>query len=134
MKKVYSALLSMLLVVCLLGTVCAEAPATMPIVQEKINLTCYAVQSPQGGIANEAATWKLYEEMTNIHIDFVDVPQDTAAETLSTLLGSGELPDILLGFSISSNDMIKYGSAGLFADLTDALDENADYFNQVLTQ
>ena len=134
MKKVYSALLSLLLVLCLMGTVSAEAPADMPIVQEKINLTCYAVQSPQGGIANEAATWKRYEEMTNIHIDFVDVPQDTAPETLSTLLGSGELPDILLGFSISSNDMIKYGSAGLFADLTDVLDENAYYFNKVLEQ
>ena len=131
MKRILVTLLALMLTLTLLGGAFAEG---MPIVEEKINLTCYAVQSPQGGVANDMITWKRYEEMTNIHIDFVDVPQDTASETLSTLLISGELPDILLGFGITSNDMIKYGSAGLFADLTDALAENAPNFNKVLEQ
>ena len=124
MKRILATLLCAVLAFSTVGTALAQEPA-MPIVQEKINLVGYAVQSPQGGVANEMATWKKYEEMTNIHIDWVDVPQDTADTTLSSLLNSGDLPDIMLGFGITPNDLTKYGGAGLLADLTGVIPKDA---------
>lgn len=134
MKRILSVLLSLMLVLSLAGSALAETLSTFPIVEEPIKLTAYAVQSPQGGVANEMLTLKKYAEMTNIQIDWVDVPQDTAADTLSLLLASGDLPDFLYGFSISANDMIKYGSAGLFANLNEPIKNNAQNFMKVAEQ
>ena len=83
MKRILSVILTLMLVLTLCGGALAETLSTFPIVEEPIKLTAYAVQSPQGGIANEMITLQKYAEMTNIQIDWVDVPQDTAADTLS---------------------------------------------------
>ena len=133
MKRILATLLCLMLALGTIGSaLAADAPNEMPIVPEKINLKGYAVQSPQGGIANEMVTWQKYEEMTNIHIDWTDIPQDTADQTLATLLASGDLPDVMLGFGISANDLTK--NAALFADLTDVIPENAYYLSKLLEE
>ncbi len=56
MKRALTALLSLLLILCLCSGALAEITApewSMPIVKEKINLTDYNLQSPQGSISNE---------------------------------------------------------------------------------
>lgn len=137
MKKTLCALISLLLCLCLLSPAMAELTAAewqMPIVPEKINLTGYCLQSPQGGIGNEMIAWKYYEDMTNIHIDWTDVPTENQDEVLNTLFASGDLPDIIYACGISANNLVKYGSMGLFADLTEAYEKNAYYLQKVVEQ
>lgn len=137
MKRMLSILLAMMLVLSLVGSALADVtaePSTMPLVKEPINLTGYCLQSPQGGIGNEMIAWKVLEEMTGIHIDWTDVPTDNQAEVLNVMLASGELPDIIYACGFSNNDLVKYGSMGLFADLTDAYNKYAYNLQTVAEQ
>ena len=102
--------------------------------EEKINLTGYALQSPQGGDANNMVAWDYYEEMTNIHIEWTNVPTDTQDEVLSVMLASGELPDIIYACGFTSSELIRYGSTGLFADLTDAYNKYAYNLQQLVEE
>ena len=128
MKRMLSTLTALLLVLCMTCSALAEItaePSTMPLVDEPIHLTGYCLQSPQGGIGNEMIAWKVLEEMTGICIDWTDVPTDNQAEVLNVMLASGQLPDIIYACGFSNNDLVKYGSQGLFADLTEAYEKYA---------
>ncbi len=137
MKRALTALLSLLLILCLCSGALAEITApewSMPIVKEKINLTGYCLQSPQGGIGNEMIAWQYYEELTGIHIDWTDVPTDNQDEVLNVMLASGELPDIIYACGFSNDELIKYGSMGLFADLTEAYEKYAYNLQKVVEE
>jgi putative aldouronate transport system substrate-binding protein len=57
--------------------------------------TCYTPQYiPEGGWG-EIETWKQLEEMTGVHIEYVEVSSDTRSENFATLLASDELCDIM---------------------------------------
>ncbi len=57
--------------------------------------TCYTPQYiPEGGWAS-IETWKQLEEMTGVHIEYVEVSSDTRSENFATLLASDELCDIM---------------------------------------
>lgn len=118
----------MLLVLCITCSAMAEVtaePSTMPLVSEPITLTGYCLQSPQGGVGNDMIAWKILAEMTGISIDWTDVPTDNMDEVLNVMLASGDLPDIIYACGFDNNELVKYGSQGLFADLTDAYNKYA---------
>ena len=109
MKRTMIVFLSLVLAFCMAAPAVAQITATewtMPIVEEKINLTGYALQSPQGGDANDMIAWEYYEELTNIHIDWTNVPTDNQDEVLSVMLASGDLPDIIYACGFTSNELI----------------------------
>ncbi len=138
MKKALLVILSLVLV---LGMCPAMAEVTapqwsMPICEEPITITGYCLQSPQGGYGNDMIAWDYYEEMTGINIDWTDVPTENMEEVLSVMLASGDLPDIIYacGDYFKSTELVRYGSSGLFADLTDSIDQNAYYFQQIMEE
>lgn len=127
MKKIATVFLTLLLALSLLTPALAETAEawSMPIVDEKITVTGYALQSPQGGDANDMIAWEYYEEMTGIHVEWTNVPTDNKDEVLSVMLFSGDLPDIIYACGFSADDLIKYGSTGVFADLTEPYEKYA---------
>ena len=137
MKRTMIVFLSLVLAFCMAAPAMAQITAeewTMPIVEEKINLTGYALQSPQGGDANDMIAWDYYEELTNIHIEWTNVPNDNQDEVLSVMLASGDLPDIIYACGFTSNELINYGSTGLFADLTEAYDKYAYNLQKIVEE
>lgn len=120
-------------IVCLLSALLLVATGALagvpvnkegtPIVEEKTNLSVFV-----GYHALHGADWdsKLFtieaEKMTNVHIDWILVPQSSQAEKKNLLLASGDMPDVFMG-ALSVSDLLTYGSQGALV----ALDEYLDY-------
>ena len=137
MKKLVSLILALLMAAGLMSTALADVTAqewSLPIVEQPIEVTGYCLQSPQGGIGNEMIAWQKYAEWTGIKVDWTDVPTDNQAETLNILFASGDLPDIIYACGLDNNTLVKYGSAGMFADLTEAYEKNAYWLQKVIEE
>ncbi|QGH33533.1 extracellular solute-binding protein [Gracilibacillus salitolerans] len=96
-----------------------------PIVEEQITLKFFARKSPPNGPYNEMKMFNEYEQMTNIDIDWDDVPQDGFQERKSLEFSSGELPDAFYKSSITPLEAVEYGSSGVLIPLEGLLEEYA---------
>ncbi|MBD2870047.1 ABC transporter substrate-binding protein [Paenibacillus sp. IB182493] len=94
-----------------------------PIVNEKITLKVLVKGSAfvEDFATNEYT--KFLEEKTNIHIEWDVAPEKSAVEKLNLVLGSGDLPDVIMGFSISPTQQLIYGGQGNFIALNDLIEE-----------
>ncbi|MCS7462068.1 ABC transporter substrate-binding protein [Paenibacillus doosanensis] len=89
-----------------------------PITPEKTTLKVLVKGSPfvEDFATNEFT--KFLEEKTNIHIEWDVAPEKSATEKLNLVLGSGDLPDVIMGFGVSPTQQLIYGSQGDFLDLS----------------
>ncbi|NBD27425.1 extracellular solute-binding protein [Paenibacillus glycinis] len=69
--------------------------------------------------------WKKYEEKTGIHVEWEELPGESAAERKNIILGSGKLPDAFYQTGFSNDELIKYGGQGLFVPLEDMIETHA---------
>ncbi|GAB2569342.1 extracellular solute-binding protein [Gracilibacillus alcaliphilus] len=98
----------------------------MPIVNEPITIDVFAGQA-----ATTAENWNdvpllnEYEEMTNIQMNWTQVPIDGLAERRNLVLASGDLPDLFYGAYVPNSDLYSYGQQGVFIPLNDLIDEYA---------
>lgn len=94
-----------------------------PIMKEKTTLKVLVKGSSfvENFATNEYT--KFLEEKTNIHIEWDVAPEKSAIEKLNLVLGSGDLPDVIMGFDISPTQQLIYGNTGEFLDLTKYIDQ-----------
>lgn len=94
------------------------AAGELPITKEKTTLKVLVKGSAfvEDFATNEYT--KFLEEKTNIHIEWDVAPEKSAVEKLNLVLGSGDLPDVIMGFDVSPTQQLIYGSQGDFLDLT----------------
>ncbi len=95
------------------------ATGGFPISDEKITLDIMVLKGDQQPDWDDIYVWQKYEEMTNIHINWIQVSSAEKSEKLSTALASGDMPDLFLRFKISPSDQLLYGEQGLFVNLTE---------------
>lgn len=119
------------------GTLTAETEASenadsnlnaegFPIVKEPITLTVYGQRDQNQAEWEEMYVFQKYEEMTNIHMDFQEVPADGFAENKQLLFASNELPDVFLRAGISQNEISTYGvGSGQLMILDDLIEQYA---------
>jgi len=89
------------------GIIETSTGTAFPIVDEAITLKAFAMAGPYNkGDYNELEIWKVYEEMTNIHIDFEAYPTSQITEKLSLTLSTNQLPDIFFKVGISNADIV----------------------------
>lgn len=110
------------------GTAGSEAAAVspageFPIVQDKITLKVAAIDETYVGALGDVDFVKWYEEKTNIHIEWVEIPRDGYKEKLNLMLTTGNLPDIILGMKLPSADTSAYGEDGTFLMLDNYIEE-----------
>ncbi len=97
----------------------------MPIVDQKVTLTIAVMKRPMHKIAfNKMELIKKYEEMTNVHIDWMEIPQSGFNEKKNLMLASGDLPDSFMK-NLTDYDVISSGSTGMFIPLNDLIEEYA---------
>lgn len=101
----------------------AKQPITFKVMVSK------HVSQPDWG---EILAWKEYEKMTGIKIEWDNVPSANITEKRNLALASGDLPDMFYRSSIPTNDLIKYGSEGVFIKLNDLIDKYAPNFKKVM--
>jgi putative aldouronate transport system substrate-binding protein len=96
-----------------------------PIVDEKITLTVFAGQPPY--VENFDTNWfvTMYEELTNIHVDWEAVPRGSLDEKKNLVFASGDYPDIFLGANLTQDEDMLYGSQGVLIPLNDLIDNYA---------
>ena len=115
MKKLLGLLLAAMLVLSLFsGAAVAES---------RKEFTFWAAYNPTYQLDWESMKcWKLLEEATGIHINWVLYANSgEMKEKLGVLLGTGttsSFPDAFFRCSINANQLKKYGPEGLFMDIT----------------
>lgn len=99
------------------------AAGQFPIVTEKITLKVMAPEN--SGVENYATNLftKELEEKTNIHLEWVMVPEKNLIEKLNLMLASGDYPDILLGMGVNKTQEVVYGGQGAFVPLNDLIEK-----------
>lgn len=99
-----------------------------PIVTEPLTLTVVGVTNPasMGGAEEWAKNsfWVRMEEMTGVKIEFKQViATDSWGEIKSILMASGDLPDMFFQVNFTKQEEQKYGSQGLFMDMSPYINE-----------
>lgn len=99
-------------------------PIGYPITKEKITITAMGLKNPGSTDWGELEIMKKAEEVTNIHFEFQLAEASTYQEKKNLALASGEYPDVFLR-DMSITDEEKYGSQGIFIDLTPLIEKYA---------
>lgn len=107
----------------------------MPIVNEPITLDFFASYSPQSAKDfNNVPVLDEYEKLTQIKVNWEQVPMNNLAEKMNLALLSDELPDVFYGMWMSNNDVFKYGSEGTFIPLNDLIEQYAPNLSALLDE
>ena len=68
-----------------------------PIVNEKVTVTISARRAPwHAKPFDELMFVQQIEEKTNVHVDWIEIPQASLNERISLMLASGDLPDAFM--------------------------------------
>ncbi|QKS48926.1 extracellular solute-binding protein (plasmid) [Paenibacillus cellulosilyticus] len=105
-----------------------------PIVQEPIKLKMFAQKSPPNGPYEDMLVFQEYEKLTNIDVEWEDVPTEGFVERKNLLFASNELPDALFKAGITQLEAVKYGSSGMLIPLEDLINQYAPNLKGLLEQ
>ena len=83
---------------------------------------------------NEVLAYQEYAKISPAVIRWEGVPSVNFPEKRNLLLASGDLPDAFFRGGFSNNDLLKYGSEGVFVALSKIIPKSAPNFNNVMNQ
>ncbi|WP_078393559.1 extracellular solute-binding protein [Shouchella patagoniensis] len=106
-----------------------------PIVNEAIDMELYTGQAPNN-LQNyeERLIWKTYADLSNINVDFNEVPFDGLEEKVNLTLASGEYPDAFYSAGINSQQLTEYGAQGVFIKLDELIEEYAPNLTKLMEE
>ena len=125
-----------LLIVCLLplaglaeGEPWRGDKSNMPITPEKTELTVWTVVTGEDMNTNYMTQW--YEDMTNIHVNWITATTSDSAQLLTLSLTSGEYPDVYMT-SLTTNQVVTYGMGeGVLIPLEDLIEQYAPNMRKI---
>ncbi|MBB6730859.1 extracellular solute-binding protein [Cohnella zeiphila] len=103
-----------------------------PIVDRPITLKAFSRKDPQHGEYKDMLLWKDYEQKSGIHIEWDTPNLDSATERINLLFSTQDLPDFILKNSLTSSQIMQYGSQGLIIPLEKYIDQYAPHFKSLL--
>lgn len=95
-----------------------SATGQQATVGEPVTITAMMMQHPNNPWS-EAPNWLVFQELekrTNVHFEFQGIPQEDYATRLSTVLATGEFPDVI---QIYTKEGQVYGREGAFEAVND---------------
>lgn len=110
--------------------------AGFPIVNEPVTMTLYGPRDQNQAPWNEVLIFQEYEQMTNIHMDFQEVPDgDGFEENKQLLFASNELPDVFLRCQFTPEQIANYGvTSGQMIPLEDLIASHAPNLTKILDE
>ncbi len=134
MKKLSRLILLLLLVALPLtaaGQDMVSGPGEFPIVEEPITLDILMLGHAivEDFPTNVFTNW--YSERTGINLNFDIAPPNEGQEVLNLTIASGDLPDIMVGFTVDPSTLALFGPQGLFLPLNDLIEEHGHFINDV---
>lgn len=98
----------------------------MPIVEDEISLNFISGQKDRPSDDwNDILVLNEYEELSNVNIEWEEVPGNSIQEKKNLRLVGGDLPDAFYNMGLSQTDLMKYGEQGVLIELTDLIEEYA---------
>ena len=98
-----------------------------PIVNEKITIEYMGIEGAGYANVDDMSSFKYYEKQTNVHFDFIGVPENQIGTRKALVLQSKDWPDIF-GFyynSFTDYEIYKYGKEGAFVDIAPYVEDYA---------
>jgi putative aldouronate transport system substrate-binding protein len=115
-------------------TAVTAAPGQFPLTDEKAELTVMIQKPPY--IAdlnkNEAAAW--YEEYTNDHVTYVQVPSQSAREVTNLQIAAGDYPDIIISAGMNLADEVSYADQGIFIPIDELIAKQGYWYQKAIEQ
>ncbi len=114
----------------------SAAPASKyPLTQNKETLSVFAISTDKAKDDNYTVKW--YEDLTNVHIDWKQVPGDDYKTKMNLLVASGEPVDIIaipnLGVAKPTfTEVYRLAKQGLLAPLNDIIAKNNPNYTRIL--
>src|SRR5258706_5464696 len=109
----------------------ATPAGQFPIVKEPITFKVLVANGEQVSDFNKNAYTQWLEEKTGINLQIDVVNRTDEQAKLNLVLASGDLPDILLGFSPSTSLIAQQGVQGTFLPLNDLMAKYGDETKRV---
>ncbi|MBD1221338.1 extracellular solute-binding protein [Virgibacillus halodenitrificans] len=106
----------------------------MPVVKEEINLDFFSASNPEEGDWNDILIWDEYSAITNVNIEWQQVPNATLEEKRNLTLASGDIPDAFYAAGLTNLDLFKYGKQGTFIKLNDLIEEYAPNLTKLMEE
>ncbi|WP_105614032.1 type 2 periplasmic-binding domain-containing protein [Vallitalea okinawensis] len=102
----------------------------LPIVKEQETFTIFV---DDGGRAEDKIMYPILEEQTNVKVELLLYPYDTALEKKNILINSGEYPDVFAGWILGQKDILKDGMEdGLYIPIDGYIEKYAPNMREVL--
>jgi len=112
----------------------APAEEGFPLADEPVTLKMFARRAPPNGPYEEMLVFKEYEKLTNVNIEWEDVPTEGFDERKNLLFASNELPDAFFKAGITPLEAVRYGSAGMLMPLEDLIASHAPNITALFEQ
>ena len=108
-----------------------SGPGEFPIVEEPITLDILMLGHAivEEFPTNTFTQW--YSERTGINLNFDIAPPNEDREVLNLTIASGDLPDIIVGFTVDPSTLALFGPQGLFLPLSDLIEEHGHFIHDV---
>ncbi|MCL2319895.1 MAG: extracellular solute-binding protein, partial [Treponema sp.] len=106
------------------------APGQFPLVKGKAQLSVLTFKAPYLTDFNNNNATKRYEDLTNVQVKYISVPQTGAREATNLLIAGGEYPDIIMSAGLNSADEMNYGSQRIFIPLNDLIKNYGYWTNE----
>ena len=102
-----------------------------PIVSEPITLDILMLGHAivEDFPTNHFTNW--YSERTGINLSFDIAPPNEGTEVLNLTIASGDLPDVIVGFTVDPSTLALFGPQGLFLPLSDLIESQGHYIHEV---
>jgi putative aldouronate transport system substrate-binding protein len=108
--------------------------AGYPIVDKTVTLRFFGQKDPNHRKPfNDLSTVAKTEKVTNVHIDWIEVPVASMEEKKNLMLASNDLPDAF-SENLPDFDIVTYGAAKVFIPLQDLIKKYAPNYQKVIAQ
>ncbi|MFA9455307.1 ABC transporter substrate-binding protein [Halalkalibacter sp. AB-rgal2] len=97
----------------------------LPVVDEKITLNFVSPKAPLAPDYNEMEIIQTLEEMTNVHIEWNNIPGEGYEERKNLMFASDELPDAFYNADFTDYEIVRYGRSGQIIPLEDLIEQYA---------
>jgi putative aldouronate transport system substrate-binding protein len=111
--------------------VTVSAPGEFPIVEEPVTLRVLMLGHAivEDFQTNTFTQW--YSEKTGVNVEFDIAPPSEGQQILNLTLASGDLPDVIVGFTIDPSTLAIFGPQGIFLPLNDLIEEQGYFIKEV---
>jgi putative aldouronate transport system substrate-binding protein len=106
-----------------------------PIVNEPVTYTVFGSRDPNHAEWENVRVLQEYEKMTNVHMDYEELPNDGFTEKKQLLFAGNELPELFIRANFSSAEIAMYGvESQQLIPLDDLIAQYAPNFVKLMEQ